>query len=618
MATLFRKSLAAFLPAVLAVFLIFLVFALWAMDHYYGVVMDESLGSSAAALVSLLPDEGRADWLLAPDPRAEAWARKLDASSGLRITLMRTDGVVTADSRADAAGMENHGTRPEMRSALSGATGFARRDSVTLDRELFYAARPIVVAGEVVGVLRVAVDLPSLRSRLMPARNLLLGVVVAVALIAAVAAAAFSRGVTLPLRRLAETARRVGRGGGTAAGSVDGARRELRLAATGSGTEELKTLAASLASMVEEIEGRNRAELLAGRERAAILDGMSEAVLALDGQLRIRVANRAARLLFGMAAEGSTTPIPLLEATRAVELAAFAEDCASRGSPLGRELALYREGGERWFQVYATPLGDSDAVSAAPLAREGLVLVLNDITRLRRLERVRTDFVANVSHELRTPIQIVKGFAEALRDGALDDAARAARYVAIIERNATRMEGLIGDLLSLARLEQEGGEGLETKEEDIASLASEAVDAVAPKAEARDMRFAIDIEAGLRARVNAGLFVQALVNLIDNAVKYAPPGTTIAVAARREERLEGQEGGGLLLEVRDRGPGIPARDLPRLFERFYTVDKARSRELGGTGLGLAIVRHVALAHGGQAGAESWEGEGSRFWLSFPG
>ena len=640
MASIFRRSLASFVPAAILIALIVGLTALAAMDGVYGAVMGESLGSSVRALAIAMPPEAET-WRDFPSVRASTWANRLDSASGFRVTLMRPDGVVVADSRADPAKMENHGERPEMRRALEGATGIARRTSLTLGRELFYAAHALVDPrdGRVRGVLRIAVDLPTLRARLAPARNLLLLMIVGSGLAAVIASGIFARSVSSPLRRLSEAALSYGRGstsGTEPAGGGPQAREEIRLAALASGPDELRILAGALDAMFGELEGRNSKEIIEGRERSAILDGMSEAVLALDASLALRMANRAARRLFELSETGGGRGMPLVEATRSVELATLAADCHERGSPLEREFALYGRGGERWFRALATPFsgigGDSNTGPGGGNGGPGggLVLVLDDISQLRRLERVRRDFVANVSHELRTPVQVIKGFAETLAEGGLSDPEKRRRYVDIIGRNALRMENLIADLLALARLEQEDGAGLELKAEDIASLVAEAVDAVAPRAEAKGMSIESEVEAGLRARVHGGLVVQALVNLLDNAVKYTPAGSSIelrAGLARVEDAAKAgnaanegsaaKAGPTLLLEVRDHGPGIPARDIPRLFERFYTVDKARSRELGGTGLGLSIVKHVALAHGGEAGVESWEGEGSRFWLRIP-
>jgi two-component system phosphate regulon sensor histidine kinase PhoR len=300
---------------------------------------------------------------------------------------------------------------------------------------------------------------------------------------------------------------------------------------------------------------------------------------------------------------------------RSVDLDAVAAQCLATGSRIESELALYIPGGERWFSVVATPLpgvvGAGDAAGQA--GDEGLILVLNDQTRLRRLERVRKDFVANVSHELRTPIQMVKGFAETLREGG-HSALEQDRWLGIIERNAVRMENLIGDLLALARLEQDDAAALELAVTPVQAMVGEAIEAIKPRAEEKNIILGHEFPEDLVARVNEGLVVQALVNLLDNAVKYCPEGTSVQVEARMEGEGAGRR---LVLVVADKGPGIPARHLPRLFERFYRIDGARSRELGGTGLGLAIVKHVALAHGGTVEVESWEGEGTRFTLRLP-
>jgi len=428
----------------------------------------------------------------------------------------------------------------------------------------------------------------------------------------------------------------------------------------------LVRLEAEVKSLRDEVRARAR-DAREARSRTheleAILDAMAETVVVLDTRSRIRLANPSAGRLFGPEAAGSGQRLEgrdFLEATRSTELQAVVEACMETRAENRSELALYR-GREHWFQALAAPLfrpaagagTDYPSISAPeaiPPAEEsetpgagarglaGVVLVLNDITELRRLERVRRDFVANVSHELRTPIQLIKGFAEALREeesaalpgapareaaagGTAPEAAAGGRdrFLGIIERNADRMESLIQDLLILARLEQEGSAWLALGDTDIRAVLSEACEAVASKAAAKSVALDIRCAEGLHALVNAGLLEQAVLNLVDNAVKYSPPGSRVGIRAA----VEGAAAEGaiaearLVLSVRDEGPGIPAKDLPRLFERFYRVDKARSRELGGTGLGLAIVRHIALAHGGTASVESWEGEGSLFTIRIP-
>jgi two-component system phosphate regulon sensor histidine kinase PhoR len=622
MASLFRKSLRAFLPASFALALIFGLIALIIMDRLYGEVMADSLGAAAAGFAAELPAEELAS-LDAPGPAIDAWARRLDAATGLRISLVRKDGRVVADSRADPASMENHAARPEIVAAFAGKQGFARRRSVTLGQELFYSAAPVRSSDSsgIIAVLRVAVDLPAMAVRLDPAREELVLAALVLAGLAALAAFLFSRGITRPLARLASAARRVGNPGRPAsAETTDDAFAELRRASNARGPEELRLLGAALTAMASELDARARSELVSAQERSAILEGMTEAVFALDASLRLSLANRAARGLFTFAEEQFAARPLLLEVTRSVDLVSVATECLASGTGVERELALYLSGGERWFQVVATPLGSQPKGPEAGGRSSGLVIVMNDISRVRRLERVRKDFVANVSHELRTPIQLVKGFAETLREGNLGES-DTERYLGIIERNARRMGNLIEDLLSLARLEQDGDAkgSLERSQYELGAIVAESIEAVAANATAKGIIIGSTIEAGLSGLVNEGLLVQALVNLLDNAVKYCPAGTPVSVEVHSERAKDSVSGlRYIVLTVIDKGPGIPARHLSRIFERFYRIDGARSRELGGTGLGLAIVRHIALAHEGDVNVESYEGEGTRFTLRLPG
>ncbi len=268
------------------------------------------------------------------------------------------------------------------------------------------------------------------------------------------------------------------------------------------------------------------------------------------------------------------------------------------------ELTLYREG-PRHFFLCAAPLAVGPE-SPSP----GAVLVLNDITPLRRLEQVRKDFVANVSHELKTPITLIKGFAETLQDRSVRESPDAERFLGILFRNAERMDALVDDLLTLARLERPDAPPLRREPTRIRPLLENVAEAVESRRAERGSRLALSCPDDLEARVNEGLLEQAVLNLTDNALKYSGAGAEVELAAREAD-------GFLEILVRDDGPGIPARHLPRIFERFYRVDWARSREEGGTGLGLSIVRHIALAHGGEASVESREGAGSAFRIRVP-
>jgi two-component system phosphate regulon sensor histidine kinase PhoR len=338
-------------------------------------------------------------------------------------------------------------------------------------------------------------------------------------------------------------------------------------------------------------------------EREAVLASMVEGVLAVEPSGRLLNLNAAAGRMFAIepaAARGRD----LLEVVRQPELQRFVREALASPVPLESELTLF--GPEpRTLQAHGTALRDPHGHGL------GTLVVLNDVTHLRRLERMRQDFVANVSHEIKTPITSIKGFVETLLDGALDDGATARRFLEIVARHAERLNAITEDLLNLSRIEQEAERGaLHTEEASLAGVLRAAVQVCAAKADAKGTRLAVDCAESLRARLNAQLVEQAVVNLVDNAVKYAPAGTEVRVEGAREPA-------GVVVRVRDQGPGIPAEHLPRLFERFYRVDKARSRKAGGTGLGLAIVKHIAQAHDGRVEVQSELGSGSTFSLHLP-
>ncbi len=364
---------------------------------------------------------------------------------------------------------------------------------------------------------------------------------------------------------------------------------------------ELAPLSDTMNAMASELALRIVAMERQGNELGAILDAMGEAVLSVDADLVIRMANPSAvALLAAAGAPPSIEGLTVLQAGGNSALDAMARRCVTDNGREEAEVILYGDDTRRLL-VHAAPL---------PLegGRPGALLVLSDITRVKRLERVRQDFVANVSHELRTPITLIKGFAETLEE--VEDPEEARRFLAIIRRHADRMASIVEDLLTLARLEGPERGILETSSVDAAQVLDRAVESLGNSPADRGVSLRIAVETGLAAQANEGLLEQALVNLMDNAVKYSPRGAVVRAEAAAD-------GDFARFAIMDDGPGIPARDLPRLFERFYRVDKARSRELGGTGLGLAIVRHIALAHGGDASVESREGTGSTFFLRVP-
>ncbi len=512
--------------------------------------------------------------------------KALFSNRDFRVTILAPDGTVLADSKADPADLENHGSRPEVMAALSRGEGQALRRSESIGVELLYLARPVPDAAAPVAVIRTSMPLPLLRHRLADLYGTLAFGGLAALLVAAALAFLVTRRINRPLEQLAQTARRFGAG-------------ELDHRASVAEPEEIRTLAETMNSMAEELRRRIDDAERRRREAEAILGAMAEGVVVLDGDLRITQTNAAALRLFPSAQAAAPVGKPLLEVFRATDLRLYAEEALAGDSLVEGTVTTWVET-PRTLQVYAARIP----------GRGGCLLVLHDITRLVELENVRKDFVANVSHELRTPITSIKGFVETLADGALGDPERAARYLAIIAKQADRLEHIVEDLLALARLERQDELPLKTERVALSLLLENARLVCAH--EAAEKRIEIDIVCprDIEVDVSPTLIEQAFVNLVDNAIKYSPADTVVRLEAEARDDAA-------VIRVADRGCGIPAKDLPRIFERFYRVDKARSREAGGTGLGLSIVKHVVGLHGGSVSAESREGSGSTFTVTLP-
>ncbi|WP_461257210.1 sensor histidine kinase, partial [Treponema sp. R80B11-R83G3] len=371
--------------------------------------------------------------------------------------------------------------------------------------------------------------------------------------------------------------------------------------------QEFRSLERAMRAMTAELNFRFVQARSQGSRLEAILNGMSEAVFAMDNALKLHLVNPKARELFTLG-NGEINTMTLLEATRSTELVEIAKKAISGGVPFEAELTFHK-GAEQQFHVFASPLAKTtDNGGNGEQSRAGAVLVLQEITRLLKLERIRKDFVANVSHELRTPIQLIKGFSETLLDSVMDK--QDIHFIEIIRKNAGIMENLTNDLLILADLEDNTVNNRDMEELRVAPLISEAVSSLEIVAKKKQIEIIVDCKESLSAKLYGSFIIQALINLIENGIKYSQAKSKLWVSAF-EEKDE------LVFEVRDKGIGIPPEHLERIFERFYRVDRARSREAGGTGLGLSIVRHIALLHKGKAEVESRAGEGSVFRIKIP-
>ena len=501
-----------------------------------------------------------------------------------RVTFIAADGRVLGDStqtQAELATLENHGSRPEVVAARESGVGSSHRYSTTVNTDMVYVA--VRASHPEVSYVRLALPVTDIDAQLATIRTAtLLALAIAIPLALLVSWFA-SVSLARPVSAIARAAERYAAG-------------DLSRATLHYGTDELGTVARALDGSVQQLA--ERIDDLA-RDRArmeAILGGMVEGVLVVDRQGRLQLVNRAAQEMLRV--ESSAGGRSYLEVIRHPDIAAQLT-AALRGSEVGsQELTLVRDPG-RTFVARAAPVSGTSG---------GAVLVLHDITDLRRADQIRRDFVANVSHELRTPLTAIRGYVEALLDEPADEESTR-KFVEIIARHSLRMERLVKDLLHLARLDA-GQEPLETARCDVAQIFGAVTADLAPSIEAKHQRVTLDVASEARQVDGDPAKLHDIVrNLVENAVNYSPEGTEVRLTAARRN-------GAYTITVADSGPGIPPEDLTRVFERFYRVDKSRSRP-GGTGLGLAIVKHLVELHGGEATAQNRPEGGAVFTVRLP-
>jgi two-component system phosphate regulon sensor histidine kinase PhoR len=493
----------------------------------------------------------------------------------VRLTLVAADGRVLADSHADPGGMENHNGRPEIVSARVEGRGRDLRDSGTLSTGMLYLAAPVGDPGG--PVLRAALSIADIESALAGGRRALLSTFAIILLAAGVLIYVHIRRITLPLQQIRFVADWIAAG--------DFSRKAPEAA------DEVGSVSQAINHMAEEL-ARRLESLRTERSRIeTVLSGMEEGVLLLDGAGQVLHANGATRSLFQLSHE--PVGLPAWEALRLHGLQDSVQAVLQGGSPVKRDFEV----GPRTLSLRISPLS----------AGRGAVLVAHDITEDRRYDDLRKEFVANVSHELRTPLTMIQGYVETLLEGAWKEEGSALEFLGVIDRNVKRLSAIVRDLLDLSRLES-GGRWVQPVKIDLAALVQGVADTYRPLAERRRQAF---LSQGTGEGVaDPALLDRALSNLAENAIKYTPEGGTVEIRARREADR-------LVFEVQDNGSGIPESDLPRIFERFYRVEKSRARDLGGTGLGLAIVKHVAQVHGGNVSVRSEMGKGSTFTLQIP-
>ena len=585
-----RRLIWQLYPTYLMIILGSLIAVTWYASNELGRFYLNQAEEDLEARAYLLKDQITS--LLSPlEPEVvDAICKEAGQLSATRITVILPDGVVVGDSRETPRFMDNHADREEVAAALRGVPGKSIRLSDTLHKKMMYVAVPVKKEARVQAVIRTAVPLTSLDQALSSVRLKIAFGGLVIAVLAALVSLAVARRISRPIEEIKRGA----------AHFADG---DLTHRLPSPDTEEMASLTETLNRMAAQLDERMKTVFQQRNELEAVLSSMLEGVIAVDRNERIISMNPAAGRMFDCD-PAKVQGRNIQEVVRNLAIQRFVTRVLTTSEAISDDFILYRAE-ERTLNIHSSPLYDAGSVQI------GVLLVMNDVTQLRHLENVRRDFVANVSHEIKTPLTAIKGFVETLQQGTVEDKAEQERFLGIVLKHVNRLSAILEDLLALSRMEQENGiEEVRLGIGRIKEVIQTAIQVCQPKAAARDITISVDAAEDLTANLDATLLEQAFVNLIDNAVKYSDDGSQVRITAAQEKRE-------VTIMFADQGFGIPNKHLPRLFERFYRVDKARSRKLGGTGLGLAIVKHIVQAHGGHITVESSLGQGSTFTVHLP-
>lgn len=569
---------------------------LFVISKNVGKIVRTSYRNQQTIALEQVANTGSALFLNSIDSRDFTEIQRLCAfihsETGLRITVIDPQGKVLADSDENPEKMVNHINRKEIRESLTGVTGMDIRPSETLGPEMMYVAVPIIQGDQIVAVLRTSVAMSALRSiqDSMFRQMFHFGIMVTLVFVAAgfIFTLTFNRHMVL-LRKGAE---RFARGDFSHRLDV-------------SNIPDIAEVSQAMNTMAMQLDERIRAVTSQKNEQQAMLSSMVEGVIAVNGQGYVLSINAAAADMLQISKTG-VCGRSIEEVIRNKDLQTFVKAVMNSDIPFESQIVLHEQSqSERYIQAHGSALKNERQEQI------GGLVVLNDVTHIRKLEQVRSDFVANVSHELKTPVTSIKGFIETLLDGASHSPDDTHRFLEIVRRQTDRLNSIIDDLLMLSRIEQHGEEDKFALEPTrIKQILAAAASLCAVRATEKNIRIRIECAPDMIAHVNASLLEQAVVNLVDNAIKYSSNDGIVCLEAAQQDQTT-------LIHVSDKGCGIAKEHLPRIFERFYRVDKARSRSLGGTGLGLAIVKHIANAHKGTVTVESTVGQGSRFTIKIP-
>lgn len=541
------------------------------------------------------------DWTRTGDPEElrTYYSRKIQElkdSADARMTYLLADGTVISDSDHDPFTMGNHLNRKEIEEAKDGTqTGYAVRHSSTMGQNMMYAALAVKDdTGKIIAYIRLSTSLEEVEASL---RRFWFFMLIGLAgLFAVTSYIGFhtARRMTQPLEKITRVAQQIT--------NLDYKSR-VKLASK----DEIGQLGTAINTMADSLQNQLRKIMDNESRLKSVLDNMSSGIIMVDRDKRIVLLNRMAEDFLGFSSDellGRTYSL----ANQQYEFSELIGDCLDTGEALRDELVFYFPE-ERILEVSASPMADGEGNAS------GVLVILHDITAVRRLERMRSEFVANVSHELKTPVAAVKGFAETLLAGALDDKETARSFVQIIYDESERLNRLIGDILRLSTIESRRIP-LICSPVNLSDFVAESLKLVEREAERKNIRLQADVGAGLYLEADEDRLRQIVLNLLSNGIAYTPEGGEIHIKAEASVDMKNGEDH-VIITVSDTGIGIPTRDLPRVFERFYRVDKARSRVSGGTGLGLSIVKHLVELHGGTIRVESILGTGSSFIIELP-
>ncbi len=517
------------------------------------------------------------------------FSKRYDNLSGARVTIIAVNGKVIADSREEPAKMDNLANRSEVIDALAGKTGISQRYSLILKEDFMYAAVPMYNnESKIIYILRTGYPLSGVQKEASSANTALMLTVIFFSIIILVVGYLAIKNLFTPIDDIRYAAERFSKG-------------EFDKKIYPPQDEELKSLAENLNSMAKQLD--EKLDIIGEQNnlQQVVLESMKEGVLAVDYEERILLLNETAASILSISDKNAIGKT-LQEVVRISEIQKFFKKLLNEGNPQEAEIILQHDK-DKFLQISGTLLYDIDNKAL------GALVVFNDISNLKYLDTLKKDLVANVSHELRTPVTMIKGFIETLREGAINDPKNAERFLSIISKHINRLNLLIDDLLTLSRLEDNPDE-IKMENENIRILLKSVIEDYDKKANDKKIKIEINCDENLTAKINEHLIEQAIGNLVDNAIKYSDKKSNIEVGSFIQDD-------DLLIYVKDEGYGISEDHIPRLFERFYRIDKGRSREEGGTGLGLAIVKHIINTMNGTIDVESNSGKGTMFKVKIP-